>query len=485
MDEKTYQQRLGDWRYGQIIYQIHVDRFATSPRYSSLSAYYQFPRKLMTMEQVPAKGEFNGTYWTHELEFWGGDLPGIVAKIDYLVQLGINVVYLNPIFTAYSNHKYDTSDYTQIDPAYGTMEDLRQLSQQLKSQQIKLVLDGVFNHMGIYSPWAQEVMRNPASLWREFFQFKNPQQLKCWWNLPSLPELKIENPRLQRFLFDEVILKMLGMVDGWRLDVAFLLGEKFLQELTLRCHRHLPQSLVIGEIWNYLGQWGKCLDGIMNFHLRELIFGLLQGKISGPKFGNIFTQIIEDAGIDAVLKSWNILNNHDTARLPSILPHQADQYLAWFLNFTLPGSPLVFYGDEINLEGGVDPANRAMMKWDGQVENQFLKQMIKVKASSVALKIGDYLHLITDQLLAFARVTPRMSENRIVIVNPGGQVVTEMISLRDYRYMHGDFLIDEFTGHEYAINCGFLAITLGSKAFALLRPKISSEQYDNYHRIDY
>ena len=175
----NYKQRAADWRNGAVVYQIFPDRFAPSENLDSKKNLYSSPRKLRTWDELPHRGTLNEAagLWGHELDFWGGDLNSAQGKLDYLNELGVDVIYLNPIFQAHSNHKYDTQDYFKIDPGYGTESDLKNLVAAVHDKKMHIMLDGVFNHMGRTSWRFQDALHNPKSRNRNFFVFTDKNSL--------------------------------------------------------------------------------------------------------------------------------------------------------------------------------------------------------------------------------------------------------------------------------------------------------------------
>ncbi|MCF7931519.1 MAG: hypothetical protein K9L02_08430, partial [Acholeplasmataceae bacterium] len=359
-----YLKREKDWRNGAIVYQVIVDRFSPSKELSQKLDLYLSPKKIMSWNDSPKRGPFQNDvkYYMHELEYWGGDLKSLYNKFDYIKSLGIDVLYLNPIHYSLSNHKYDASDYLKISPEFGTFEDLKKLSDKLHDNQMKIMLDGVFNHVGVSSSLYQEA-RNPKNPKHNWFDF-NPKYedgVRLWADVKSLPELNLENPEVRDYIYrssDSVIKTYLKLgIDGWRLDVAFDLGFEVLAELTAAAHEEKPGSMVVGEIWNYPQDWFKSIDGVMNFTFRELLIRCLRNEIKPERVSQMIAKVIEDGSIENILKSWNVLDNHDVPRLRHILPREKDQKLAQIMQFTLPGSPNLYYGTELGMTGRADPAN--------------------------------------------------------------------------------------------------------------------------------
>ncbi len=254
--------READWRNGAIIYQVIVDRFAPAGNLEAKRRLYPPPRKLRKWSEKPQQGTFlpDVQVWSHEIDFWGGDLQSLRGKLDYIQDLGVGVLYLNPIHQAYTNHKYDAQDYFEVSPEYGTRRDVRELADDLHQRGMKLVLDGVFNHMGRTSPWFQEALKDPNSPYREWFYIGDEYKMgyRGWVDIANLPELRMESPAVQARIFgddDSVVQGFLrDGVDGWRLDVAPELGFNILGKLTEAAHHAKADSVVVGENWGISGR---------------------------------------------------------------------------------------------------------------------------------------------------------------------------------------------------------------------------------------
>jgi len=494
--ENVYVAREKDWRNGTIVYQVFVDRFAPSDNLSTRKDKYPYPKTLREWSDLPKPGPYDEKtrYCTHELEYWGGNLQSLLSKLDYIKSLGIDVLYLNPIHKSLSNHKYDASDYMQISPEYGTFEDLNSLSEALHNSGKKLMLDGVFNHVGITSELFQKAL-DPKSKFHNWFDFDNkyPEGVRLWADVRSLPELNLENPEVQNYIYrnnDSVIRTYLkNGTDGWRLDVAFDIGFKYLKEITEASHEEKPQSMIVGEIWNYPQDWLKSIDGVMNFTFREIITSSIKGEIGINMTNMAFKKVIEDTGIEGILKSWNVLDNHDTPRLINLLPNELDQRLAQILQFTLPGSPNLYYGTELGMTGANDPMNRAPMRWDlVYPENTHLKWtkgLIGLHNKERALKIGDYLPLITDDVIAFERKTDKVSDTIIVLVNPTDTKVSASVLVPDSKlmnYSNFDILLGQHT--KVSLMAGIIKTEMEPKSFLILKPITKPiKSYSAYKRV--
>lgn len=496
--EEDFARRAADWRNGAIIYQVIVDRFGKpSPeQYEEKRALFEEPRVLMEWDEEPRQGVYleEAEVWSHEIEFWGGDLQTLQDNIDWIEQLGTDVLYLNPIFMAYTNHKYDTQNYFEISPEYGDREDVIELARDLEERGMRLVLDGVFNHMGRTSPFFQEALEDPGSQWRDWYFIGDEYEMgyRGWYDVANLPELRLENPEVRARLWgdpDSVIQGYLREgVSGWRLDVAFDIGFTYLNELTRSAHEARSDSLIIGEIWNYPEEWSPAVDGVMNMTIRHLIMETVRGNCSPELLGRHIERMVEDSGLEPILKSWIILDNHDTQRLKTELPDQTDRHMAQLLQFTVPGSPCVYYGVELGMEGGYDPEMRAPMKWedatDDNPELTWMRRLIAARRESPALRYGDFRLLDSDNLLAFLRRTNHAEELRIVLANPTNQPVKELLMVRDSKMMSGVRMADMFSDAEFEVFSGTMAVELAPGAFHLLRPRIQDTiEYNHFKRV--
>ena len=488
--------RRNDWKNGAVVYQIFVDRFAPSAILDQKRGLYAAPQKLHPWTETPKPSAFDPKLETypHVLDFWGGDLNSLRAKLDYVRKLGADVLYLNPIFRSPSNHKYDTEDYFQVDPQYGSNADLAALIKDVHRSDMKLMLDGVFNHIGETSPLFIEAKTNPTSPRRDWFFFDKTYEkgYRGWAGVASLPALKVENPEVRQFLWggrDSVVRKWLrDGIDGWRLDVAFELGPKYLTEITKASHAARAGSAVVGEIAGYPADWPGGLDGVFNFTATTIARNLLDGQISGGRAGRMLEKMVEDAGIEFLLKSWILTDNHDMPRLATMVPKAADRHLIRLLQFTLPGSPCLYYGSELGMTGGGDPECRAPMRWDLETaKNEDLnstKTLLAIRKALPSLRFGDLRVLETDKLLAFARVTDRIEETAIVVVNPTKDKVTETFATRVGQLMSWGELKDVLRGSRLRTITGMLSVEMAPRSAMILTPVMELHGgYSPYDRL--
>jgi glycosidase len=350
---------------------------------------------------------------------------------------------------------------------------------------MKLVLDGVFNHMGRNSPRFQDAFSNPKSPWRDWFVI-GPQYrggARAWTGFQNLPELNLENPAVQNDLWgahDSVVRGWLREgADGWRLDTAYELGPKKLAALTAAAHAEKPGSLVVGEIVQYPAEWMPALDGVMGFGLRQVLLGAIDGQISPSRATRMIDRITRDVGIEGMLKSWIVIDNHDIPRIATQIPDLDQRHLVQVLQFTLPGAPNVYYGAELGMSGGGDPANRGPMRWDlvrdDNADLQWMRSLIAMHHANRALRVGDFRLIESDNLIAFERYTDRVLETVLVFANPTAAPVTERVLVANSFLMDGTPLVDLLAapGAEPAatIGSGFLTITVPARATLVLAPK--------------
>lgn len=493
---EKFSKREKDFRNGAIVYQILVDRFAPSENLDSKKDLYTYPKVLKVWDETPKPGLFNEDvkYWEHELEYWGGDLKSVIAKLNYIKQLGVDVLYLNPIVQSVSNHKYDATDYMKISKEYGTKQDLKDLCDRLHQKDMKIILDGVFNHVGINNPIYKEA-QDPKSDKHDWFDFnkKYPHGVRLWADVPSMPEWNLENEKVRDYLYrrkDSVIRSYLrNGIDGWRLDVAFDIGYKFLSELTENAHDEKPGSLVVGEIWNYPKDWLDSIDGVMNFTFRELTKRAISGDLSPRQANSYLDQMITDSNMEGLLKSWLILDNHDTARLTDQIKDDKDRKLAQILQFTLPGSPNVYYGTELGMQGGNEPLSRAPMRWDlvddSNETYRWTKSLIHMHQSQRALKIGDFISTRAEKVIAFERKTDHVDDTVLVFINPTEDKVIEDILIADSKLMNfSNFEVILGDGKIIDFWAGFIKVSLNPKSFVIVKPITKvKESYTSYKRV--
>lgn len=482
----VYERREADWRNGAVVYQVLVDRFAPSSDLEAKRHLYPAPKRLRGWDEVPTLGTYlpDERLWSHEIDFWGGDLASTRARLQHVEDLGADVLYLNPICASYTNHRYDALDYAAVAPELGTRAEVAALADDLHGRGMRLVLDGVFNHLGRNNEIFRAAEADPDSPYRSWFDFDERYAggVRAWALAQNLPELVLETPAVRDYLYaghDSVVRGYLrDGVDGWRLDVAFDLGFRFLEELTLAAHEERPGSLVLGEIASYAAEWFPSLDGILHWTLRQVLVGIASGRIGAAHGRRMLARTYADADPEHMLKSWLFLDNHDTARLAHDVPDVAARRLAMALQFTLPGSPNVYYGSELGMTGGEDPEMRAPMRWDLATDaNPWLeltRRLIAARREHRALRVGDLRWLETDRLIGFERHTDRAEDLVLVLANPGDERVTETVLLPDSKLMDSIPLVDLLGGMpDLKTRFGLLEVDLPPHGCVVLVPTIT------------
>jgi len=499
-----FQRRDADWRNGAIVYQVLIDRFAPAANLAAKRHLYPAPKMLHGWGTPARPGRYLDDLRlnSQELDFWGGDLASLAGRLDHVRALGADVLYLNPIHLAYTNHKYDALDFQQVSPEFGTRDDFRRLAQQAHAMGLKVVLDGVFNHMGRNAPIFQQALADPTSPYRHWFAI-GPQYAggyRSWTGFQNLPELNLEHPPVRQYLWqapDSVLRSWLrDGADGWRLDTSYELGTAYLQDLGRAARAEKPAALIVGEMVNYPGAWMHSIDAVMNFSLRHIVLGSAAGEISPAAANRMTARLVHDAGIEPMLKSWMVIDNHDIPRIATLLPDVAQRRWVQALQFTLPGAPNIYYGAELGMTGGGDPENRGPMQWerlrDDNPDLQWMRQLITLRKQHRALRVGDYRAVEAERLIAFERHTDRALETVVVLANPTNAPVTERVMVANPWLMDDMPMIDllrPLTGTNALetaprFGAGFLTVTVPPRGVLVLQPRQRElGGYDRFKRV--
>ena len=418
-----------DWVQDAVFYQIFPDRFARSSRN---------PAGTLPFEPWEAAPTPHG--------YKGGDLYGIAEKLDYLKDLGITALYLNPIFASASNHRYHAYDYFAVDSLLGGNAAFMELLEKAHRKNIRVVLDGVFNHAsrglwqfhhvlesGDDSPYRDWFFFDPERLNRRkhWGAYPGPQEIKAlqhedsvtaigysgWWNMPALPKFNTNTPAVREFLFGVAEHWIRLGIDGWRLDVAEEINDdSFWQEFRSRVRAINPEAYIVAEIWHESHRWlqGDQFDAIMNYGLTNALLAFIpnrhlnhrvlhqqpnyhsiQHSIDAHEFAN---RIDHNLGLykkDITFSQLNLLDSHDTPRFLSCAGGDKDSLkLAWLFLLAFPGAPCIYYGDEVGVDGENDPDCRKSFPWE---ENRwdtdllaYVKELIALRKQTPALRRGDY-----------------------------------------------------------------------------------------------
>lgn len=330
-----------DWLKKGVMYQIFPDRFARSENYKAPRQNKTYILREDWGGMPDDKPDSNGIVQNND--FFGGNLMGIIEKLDYLEALGVTVIYLNPIFEAYSNHRYDTADYKKIDPMLGTEEDFRELCERAMEKEIRVIIDGVFNHTGSDSlyfnkkgrypePGAYQSKDSPYYKWYRFIEF--PEKYESWWGIDTLPGVNETEPSFLDYIVrseDSVIKHWLRCgASGFRLDVADELPDEFLEALRTAVKEIKPDGAIIGEVWEDASNkisygrrrkyfLGNQLDSVMNYPLKNAVIDYLVHRIDGVKLEQIVNGIWENYPKQAFSALMNIMGTHDTQRILTVL----------------------------------------------------------------------------------------------------------------------------------------------------------------------
>ena len=420
---------------GGVMYQIFPDRF-----------YEGIKEKPMPYAERVYRHDKDGQpyFWPTEwedgylnMDYYGGDLAGVYAKLPYLQTLGITIIYFNPIFEAHANHRYNTADYMKVDPLFGSNEEFAFFCKKAKEYGIRVVLDGVFSHTGSDSVYFNREGRYPeagawqseASRWRSWYIFgkEYPCGYRSWWGFDTLPEVNEEDAGYRSFICGEggVIDTWLGLgASGFRLDVADELPDDFIESIRTAVKRNGADKLLLGEVWEdattkeaygvrrtYL--LGKGLDSVMNYPFKDAAIAFLRGG-RAEDFAAAVMQICEHYPAPALHTLMNFMGTHDTVRAITALAGEscegkdrawqsthcltAEQYtrgrqllrMAYAIIFFLPGIPSIYYGDEICMQGYKHPFNRAYFDWNSTetAMRQTLQALAQQRKTCAAFKEG-------------------------------------------------------------------------------------------------
>jgi len=429
------------WVTDAIFYQIFPDRFARSsgaPDQPYLEAW----------DAPPTNRGYKG-----------GDLWGVIERLDWIGELGCNAIYFNPIFQSASNHRYHTHDYFRIDPLLGGDEAFEALLTACHERGIRVVLDGVFNHSSRgFFQFNDLLETGEASPWRDWFHITSfpveaygrddeaATSYAAWWGIPALPKFNTDNSQAREFLMTVGEYWAAKGIDGWRLDVPEEIStEGFWEEFRSRVRAKNPDAYLVGEIWGDASGWtvpGTRFDGTMNYLLTGAMLSFaggdsvdwdLAGKLNYPLssvdadgFGEALRHLDALYPLETQLAHLNLLGSHDTARVLSILGGDVKALeLASLLQFTMPGAPSIYYGDEIGLLGGHDPGSRAGFPWEAEATwNHALLETVRsltaLRNNHPVLRGGTLQVVATaSNLMVFER---SLGDTRVLVaVNTGEQ----------------------------------------------------------------
>ena len=439
-----------DWAKGAVIYQLFPDRFYKSGRCDLSGKLEPYTVHHNWFDEVDWRPTKEGLVLNND--FYGGNFKGITEKMDYIASLGTTILYLNPISKSFSSHRYDTGDYKTPDPMLGTEADFTAMCNAAHERGIKVILDGVYSHTGSDSLYfnrqghfpglgAYQSQNSPYYGWYDFKTW--PNRYTSWWDFDTLPTINKMHPDFIKYIItdeDSVVAHWLKAgCDGFRLDVVDELPDAFVKLLKDRIREVKPDALLMGEVWEDASNKSAYgvrrryfvdaeLDSVMNYPFRTAILKFIRGWDAGRELKDTVLSIAENYPPQVLCCNMNLLGTHDTVRILTALvddfegprEQQAGRRLsrnqlevardrvlaATFLQFTLPGSPSIYYGDEALMEGHKDPFNRRTYPWGHEDREllQHFRRLGQLKKNNPALRLGDIQFFQAgDKHLGFTR----------------------------------------------------------------------------------
>jgi glycosidase len=409
---------MRDWMADQIIYEVFVDRFAIGGGCDVRHKRPLLPRgaivrRWSALPDEPPRGR----------DFFGGDLLGLTEHLDHIVDLGATALYLTPVFIAPSNHRYDTTDHGTVCPALGGDAALQALIDACTLRGLRIVLDAVLNHVSDRHLRAREGRG----------MLSHDGVTQHWRGFGHMPELDLDDRSVRQELFEgdsALVPRWISRgVAGWRLDVAADLGPRIVRDVTHATHTARRDACVVAELMSFPGGWmGRegDADGVMNYYVRRAMLDWIEDPARSPVrlVTRAVCDVIEACGLAAATRSWSMLASHDTPRALDACGDPARAALATTLQFTLPGAPVIYYGEEVGLRGAHDPANRAPMPWNPALWNTRTlahhRALTALRRRHVALRRGRFVDLCdraSEGVLAFARVTDDPEETVLVVAH--------------------------------------------------------------------
>ncbi|MGC8544555.1 alpha-amylase family glycosyl hydrolase [Athalassotoga sp.] len=405
------------WSQGAVVYEIFPERFWDGN----------------PSNNPPGTLPWGGT--PTNTDFFGGDLRGIIDHLDYLKSLDINELYTTPIFEAPSNHKYDTQNYMEIDPHFGTLKTFEELSGDLNKDDIHWILDGVFNHTGTQFFAFQNLLKyqqnSPYKDWYFVLKYpviEMPGYYRTFQDYASLPKLNVMNPDVQKYLKGVIDYWTSKGISGWRIDSANVIANQFLVDLYGWIHEVNPDSLDVAEIWTNTSQWFDegAFNSVMNYLFQSAAYNFIIYGSGANAFVNNTNSYLNTYPPQLWNSLWNLIDSQDTPRALTAANGDLNKMMALVgLQMTFPGAPMIYYGDEIGMTGGNDPLNRGCMIWDKSKWNMKLfdwyKLLINIHETNPALRYGNYLPIVMDKdVLGFERTYE--GQTLYVFINGGSTV---------------------------------------------------------------
>ncbi len=461
--------QVPEWVKDAVFYQIFPDRFARSERVPK-------PSGLEPWDTPPTGHGYKG-----------GDLLGVAEHLDYLVDLGVNAIYFNPIFQSASNHRYHTHDYYRVDPMLGGNQALRVLLDEAHARNIRVILDGVFNHASRGFFQFHDILENGInSAYLDWFTVEQwPLQpyggrnsgYRSWWGNPALPKLNTDTPAVREFIFDIARTWIEFGIDGWRLDVPGEIDDDaFWREFRRVVRQANPEAYIVGEIWHDAERWlqGDQFDAVMNYGISRAAAGFFARDtfdryyrpggfrltpLGARAFSNEIERLMHLYPWPITQVQFNLLDSHDTDRfINQVGGDKTVLQLALLFMLSLPGAPCIYYGTEIGMAGGHDPDCRGAFPWQAPEtwDRELLaatKRAIALRREHVALRHGTFAPLYShEDVVAFGRQAP--DEGAVVVFNAGAEA--RVISMDVEGLLPDGMLEDLWTGRAGRVSRGVM-----------------------------
>jgi glycosidase len=463
---------------------LHAEEVFEAPSWVKETVWYQiFPERFANgnPDSNPEGALPWGSAPPSPTNFFGGDFEGVIEHLDYLQDLGITGIYFTPVFKAFSNHKYDTIDYLEIDPQFGTKETLKRLVEECHKRNIRVMLDAVFNHSGYYFPPFQDVLENgEKSKYKDWFhphsfplkggEYPNYETFAF---VAQMPKLNTKNPDVKEYLLKVAKYWIEEFnIDGWRLDVANEVDHQFWREFRQTVKSVKSDLYILGEIWHNSMPWlrGDQFDAVMNYPFTTNLLNLIAKKtITGTEFTNNMTAEIHRYPANVYEAAFNLVGSHDTPRILTECEGNKDRVkLIYTILFTFMGSPCLYYGDEIGLSGEMDPGCRKCMEWDENKQDRELfshiQQLIKLRREQKLLaNEGQFEFIHTDSdLVAYQKYND--SKTIVVLANPSAESTEFTLPYS----MKGIKITNLLSNEEFAAEANSLKVKLGGYGFDIL-----------------
>lgn len=480
--EFTRERPAGPERLFEFPFINPIDVFAP-PAWVKDAVFYQiFPERFANGDpSISPKGVLPWGGKPERTNFFGGDLQGVIDHLDHLSELGITGIYFTPLFEATTNHKYDTADYMKIDPHFGDIATVKKLVNACHERGIRVLFDAVFNHSGkTFAPFVDVLEKGEKSRYKDWFHVREyPLQVKdgvptydTFAFEPLMPKLNTENPEVKEYLLKvaEFWIKEVG-IDGWRLDVANEVDHHFWRDFRKTVKAANPDAYILGEIWHESSGWlqGDQFDAVMNYPFTEAVLDfVVRGTLDAAGFAHAIGKQLSRYPQQASEVAFNLLDSHDTPRLLTLCEgNKAKMKLAALFQFTYAGTPCIYYGDEIGLDGAMDPDSRKCMEWDADKQDRelfkFYRELIAVRKVLAPLRTGSIRFLIAEaggSKLAYERKLD--GETVLVLLNNYDAGQTFEVSAA------GASWEDRMSGQTYKTESGKLTVKLPAYGYAVL-----------------